>query len=140
MSLAAVSTAAVSFRQRDKSVSFNKTLLTMAVSGSSATPWLEMNNSPKVPFNFMPCIKSLEFTVAPCRDMPSTSTCFFSNGSNCTFTCRRRTLSNVSLCGEAASTSVTTRFNGKDKEIRPTEIFIPVASEAYTAALSTRKF
>ena len=33
-----------------------------------------------------------------------------------------------------------TKFNGKDKEIRPTEIFIPVASEAYTAALSTRKF
>ena len=30
----------------------------------------------------MPCIKSLEFTVAPCRDMPSTSTCFFSSGSN----------------------------------------------------------
>ena len=52
----------------------------------------------------------------------------------------RFTLSNVSLCWEDAYTSFTTKLSGKDKDILPTFIFIPVVSEAYEAALSTKKF
>lgn len=99
-----------------------------------------MNNFFKVLFNFMLCIKLLEFIVVFCRDMLFIFICFFSSGSNCIFICRWCILSNVLLCGEVVFILVIIRFNGKDKEICFMEIFILVVFEVYIVVLFIRKF
>ena len=134
-----VSCAVVSARHSFSLASFSVSSLSTAVSGVKSTPCDFKKSSPKFPCIDIPSIRSTVLTEAFFSSTPSISICFFTRGSNWIFTVSFSTFRSVSW-GLVTVVSWTTKFSGKESEIRCIWMFIPVACEAYDVALSTIKF
>ena len=129
-------------------VLLNSTLFSTAFSFFRSMPWLSRKNRPSVPLMCIPSSKVEEFTATCCKVISSTSTLPCNKGHACTRTFRLPRFSRVSgCCTSTASfsdcttcTPRTSRFKGKRRSIRSTEIFMPVASDAIAVACFRIKF
>ena len=99
-------------------------------------PWLLSERSPTVPFTLASCMKSVVFMFTPLSSSWSISTCRLSSGMSCTLTTSFSTSATVSLtCGSESLGFIilkfsTPRSSGNSRFTLPTEICIPVFSEA----------
>ena len=129
-------------------VSLSSTLFNTASSFFKSTPWLSRKKRPSVPLICIPSNRVEELTATCCRVTSSISTLPFNKGHACTRTFSLSRLSNVSGCCTSTAlsarcttcTPLTSKFKGKRRSIRSTEIFIPVASDAIAVACFRIKF
>ena len=131
----------VSVRTTCTWVSFSSTLFSTAFSCFRSMPWLSRKNLPRFPFTCMPSSKLEEFTATCRRVISSTSTLPCNKGHACTRTFRLPFSKVSGCCTSTASfsdcttcTPRTSRFKGKRRSIRSTEMSIPVASDAIAVA------
>ena len=141
------SASVVSFSCTISCESSSSTSFRVTSSFSRSMPWLLRKKRPKAPLISIPFTRSAEFTLTPVRVMLSTSTFPLSKGHAWMRTFRLLRLSRVSGCcvadesaGCTTCAPLTSRFRGKRKSMRSTEMSMPVASEARTVACLRRKF